>query len=390
MDIAFLSKSLDDSAGGLLPVMQRLACNLKDHQARVTAMGVGAHDAQSPDAGWEDIATRNYPCSGPGSIGYSPELAADLTALDPEIVHTHGVFFYTSAIARRWGQHSGKPYMVTPHGMMDPWALNNSRWKKKIAGMLFEDSHLRGAHCIHSLCASETESIRAYGLSNPVCQIPNGIDLPEADATYAAPWSSSAMDGKKVLLYLGRLHPKKGLPGLVEAWAKVHADQAEADEWVLGIVGWGQGGHEDELKAQAEALGISESILFLGPMFGEDKAACYQNAAGFILPSFSEGLPMVVLEAWAYGLPVVMTPYCNIPEGFAAQAAIEIQPEPASIEQGLRALFSMSESERSSMGQNGLDLVVQRFTWERVTDDLYSVYEWALGGGTPPSCVVTE
>lgn len=390
MEIVYLSKSLDESAGGLLPVMQKLASNLRDYGARVTAIGVDGDNKQEMAPGWDDLEIHTYPYIGPKAIGFSPSLAAELTMRNPSLVHTHGLFYYTSAIATKWGSKTGKPYVITPHGMLDPWALNNSRWKKNIAGALFENRHLRDAYCIHSLSAAETDAIRSYGLRNPVCQIPNGIDLPGIPDAYDPPWDTALIDGKKVLLYLGRLHPKKGLPDLVDAWAKVQKDRGDAQDWVLGIVGWGQGGHDDDLKNLAEELDAQNSIMFLGPKFGKDKAACYQNAAGFILPSFSEGLPMVVLEAWAYGLPVLMTPFCNIPEGFAADAAIEIQPKSGAIEEGLRAFFSMSDQELFQMGQNGLDLVREKYTWGKVTEDLYSVYQWALGGGAPPSCVITD
>jgi len=299
--------------------------------------------------------------------------------------------------------------------MLDPWALANSRWKKKAVGWLYANAHLRNAACIHALCESEARSIRAYGLKNPICIIPNGIDLPPDGGRRTEDGSQpSALcplpSDRKVLLYLGRIHPKKGLVNLLKAWSEVARSQSSAfcppsSDWTLAIAGWDQAGHETELKQLATELAIPWtdlreqragfsmsdfqrfSVFFLGPQFGEGKTACYANCDAFILPSFSEGLPMVILEAWAYSKPVLMTPECNIPEGFTANAAIRITPSAESIAQGLANLFRHPPSDLRSLGQRGRDLVQRRFTWPKIADEMSAVYRWVLGDGTPPTTI---
>ena len=267
--------------------------------------------------------------------------------------------------------------------MLDPWALKNSAWKKKIAGWLYENRNLRSAACIHALCESEYQSIRAYGLKNPVAIIPNGVDLPSpTDTKVTPPWEPRVDGDKKVILFLGRIHPKKGLVNLVKAWSKV-----KPKDWILAIAGWDQGGHEIQLKELVAEFGLTEDVIFLGPVFNDLKQACFQNASAFILPSFSEGLPMSVLEAWSYGLPVLMTKFCNIPEGFEANAAIEIQPEPDSIAEGLKNFLNLHESVRKQIGQNGLELVKNKFTWPKIAVEMIDVYKWILGQGEKPDCV---
>jgi poly(glycerol-phosphate) alpha-glucosyltransferase len=215
--------------------------------------------------------------------------------------------------------------------------------------------------------------------------------------------------GRKVLLYLGRIHPKKGLVNLLKAWKQTLNSQLSTNNWLLAIAGWDQGGHETELKQLATELGITwhdlrehrtsniehptsneASLLFLGPQFGDDKSACYRDCDAFILPSFSEGVPMVVLEAWAYGKPVLMTPECNLPEGFAANAAWRIEPSVESIAQGLQELFRTPHSALRTLGDNGRALVASRFTWPKIAADMRSVYEWVLGSGPKPECVQTK
>ena len=137
----------------------------------------------------------------------------------------------------------------------------------------------------------------------------------------------------------------------------------------------------------SEDCRIEDSAVFLGPKFGEDKAACYRDCDAFILPSLSEGLPMVVLEAWAYGKPVLMTPECNLPDGFAVNAAIRIEPSAESIAQGLQEMFRTPHSALRIMGDNGRALVAERFAWPKIAAEMKSVYEWVLGGGPKPGCV---
>jgi poly(glycerol-phosphate) alpha-glucosyltransferase len=270
--------------------------------------------------------------------------------------------------------------------MLDPWAIKNSRWKKVPAGWLYQNSHLRSAACIRALGVSEVQSIRDYGLSNPICILPNGIDLRDI-----LPVDNHADRELKTLLYLGRIHPKKGLQNLLPAWKLLQGrNRQAAKRWELAIAGWDQSGHGDRLRVLARDLGLSGSVRFLGPRFGPDKAAAYNSAEAFILPSFSEGLPMTVLEAWAYALPVIMTPYCNLPEGFENGAGIKIDPEITSIVHSLETLVSMSDVERQAMGSKGRKLVEERFSWPRIGEEMRLVYEWTLGGGPPPACVVTD
>ena len=136
------------------------------------------------------------------------------------------------------------------------------------------------------------------------------------------------------------------------------------------------------------------SVIFTGPAFGEEKDRLLRQASAFILPSFSEGLPMSVLEAWSYGLPVLMTDHCNLPAGFAANAALRIGTDAESIAEGLRELFALPTTDHGqrttsliSIGRNGRALVERQFTWPQVAAQMKEVYEWLLGGGPKPGCV---
>jgi poly(glycerol-phosphate) alpha-glucosyltransferase len=314
------------------------------------------------------------------------------------------LWLYPSIATKNYSRKNNRPYLISPHGMLDPWALKNSRWKKKIVYALFERAHLRGARCLRALCASEANSMRRLQLKNDIAVIPNGIDLPAAVTLSQPPWKNFVEPGKKVLLFLSRIHPKKGLVNLLKAWAqnrKTESGNQKAEEWVLAIAGWDQGGHELELKRLATELelvwsdvrtpgpkGKFPGVIFLGPQFNAAKSACYRHCDAFVLPSFSEGLPMVVLEAWANSKPVIMTPECNLPEGFSAGAALKVETTEASLVAGLNELQRMTDAERRAMGNRARELVVARFTWSQIAQQLSAVEQWILGGGAKPDCVV--
>jgi glycosyltransferase involved in cell wall biosynthesis len=174
---------------------------------------------------------------------------------------------------------------------------------------------------------------------------------------------------------------------LVRAWQHVRTD-AEREGWCLVIAGWDQGGHSRELSELIRELCLGDSVRLIGPQFDGDKDATFRAVDAFILPSLSEGQPVAVLEAWSYGLPVLMTGQCNLQEGLAAGAAIELQPATSSIADALQALFRTPAAERHEIGRRGRRLVENRFTWERTTAEMSGVYAWLSGGGSPPACVV--
>jgi poly(glycerol-phosphate) alpha-glucosyltransferase len=411
---AHLTGPVSRKAGGLFDALLRLTQSEHREGVNVKVFGLWDEQTAADLPAWQPVPVAAFQPSWPRSLGSSPRFSEALQAFAPDVSHTHGLWRYSSIAAINYSRATRRPYLVSPHGMLDPWALQQSRWKKRLAYRWFEREHLRGARCLRALCVSEAQSIRRLKLANDIALIPNGIDLPEAPTSAPPPWQDALEPGKKVLLFLSRIHPKKGLVNLLQAWAKnlqsANGHPASA-EWVLAVAGWDQGGHEEQLKRLAAELGLAWadlrtqsfangtarggtsprracSVLFLGPQFGDAKAACYRDCDAVILPSFSEGLPMVVLEAWANSKPVLMTPECNLPEGFAAGAALKVEATAASLTAGLGELRHMTAADRLAMGGHGRDLVVEQFTWARVAGELQSVHRWILGGGPKPPCIL--
>jgi glycosyltransferase involved in cell wall biosynthesis len=389
MKIGILTGSVTRNAGGTFEVVSNLARQLQHNPANEVSVFGLRDEAFSKDLpAWGNVPVSVFSVRGPRSFGYTDQLypAIRQTALD--LLHIHGLWMYPSVVASRWRGATGAPTIISPHGMLDPWALANSGWKKKLAAWAYENRHLNGATCIHALCDAEAAAIRRFGLKTPVCVIPNGIVPADLAQRPPAAWRATLPANAKVALYLGRLHPKKGLPGLLAAWAEVKRSAGpQAAVWHLAIAGWDQGGHGAILEDLVAEMALGSSVHFIGPQFSGDKTATYQASDAFILPSLSEGLPVVVLEAWSHGLPAIMTTACNLEEGFAARAAIRIAPGNHGIASALRDLFEMPADDRRDMGRRGRKLVSQRFTWPRIAVQMESVYAWLLSGGHQPSCV---
>lgn len=407
MKVICLLESVSRADGGIFGA----ECALQRELSQNQGMSVDVVGLEDPYTGedrskWLPIMPKSVKTSGPMALGYSPNL---LPALDPnaDLLYAATLWKYPSWAALRWAEQTGRPMIAAPHGSLDAWALANAAWKKWIAARLFKDRQLHKATCLRALCREEADAFRAYGLRNPIAIIPNGIDLP--NIYDPGEERQVTRDGQKILLFLGRIHPKKGLVNALRAFANSRGSSVEGqrhEKWQFVIAGWDQGGHEAELMKLCEELGLSfshkmhkshkggedsdnnSSVYFHGSAFGEEKDSLLRSADAFILSSFSEGLPMSVLEAWAYRLPVLMTPECNLPEGVAVNAAISINTEVADITQGLRDLYSMSESDLRSMGGRGYELVRDRFTWKIIASQMSEFYGWVLGGGSPPECVI--
>ncbi|MBE7157249.1 MAG: glycosyltransferase [Rhodospirillales bacterium] len=392
LNVAALTLSISRHAAGMLDCVRRPVQEMRGQQGlSIEVLSLRDDQTDVDRAGWSPVPTRIFSAVGPGKLAFAPALTAYLQQTPFDLVHTFGLWTYLSQIACAWSRRSHRPSVVTPQGMLDPWALANSRWRKLLVGFLYEYRHLRQASCLHATCQAELEAFRAFGLRNPVCIVPNGVDLPMETASEASsPWGRSVHREQRVLLYLGRLHPKKNLPELLRAWAQLRrASPVTAADWTLVIAGWDQHGHAAKLRELITALGIEKSVHFAGALYGVDKAAAYRCADAFVLPSFSEGLPLVVLEAWSHRLPVLMTPACNLPDGFIVGAALRADPEPRSLAAALNTLFRMSETDRRAMGDRGRALVERKFTWSQSARDMAEVYRWLVADAPQPTFVST-
>lgn len=388
MRIGQLLTCLSWRGGGVSELARGLSLRLSERGVAVEVFGVEEAAAVSGLDGWRPLRPHLARRLGPGVLAWAPGQLRDLLDARLDALHVHGLWTSQSLRALRWARERRRPYIVSTHGMLDAWALRRSAAVKRLAGWLFEARHLNRAACLHALCAEEGAAIRAHGYRGAICEIPPAVELRgEPDGVPPRAWSGSE-GGRRVLLYLGRLHPKKGLAALVSGWAQVRrGSPALAEGWQLVLAGWDQAGHAAELAGLARESGVADSVSLVGPAFGPERIAAYRAARAFVLPSLSEGLPLTVLEAWACGLPVLMTEACHLGEGFKAGAALRIPPGPDGVSRALRALLSLRDSERDAIGERGRQLVERRFSWEVVAPRFLAVYAWLAGGGPRPDWV---
>ena len=380
--IAVLTASVSRNAGGLYDAIRSVCLNMPG-----SLEVFGLRDTYTDDDrhGWGSLKVNIYRTRAFHSFGYAPDLWKDLSHGDYDILHIHGLWMYPQFVSLKWQKKFGKPVVISVHGMLNSWAVRHSSWKKKLVKMVFASKSLSTAACLHALSEGEYRAIRAYGLKNPVAVIPNGIELP--------PNGEKKVQGteKKTLLYLGRLHPIKGLDLLVEALGLL-ADSGSSflQEWNVKIVGSGQPAHQEMIEKEVRKRGLEEAVFFLGPLYEGEKVDVLRSSSAFVLPSYSEGLPMSVLEAWSYKLPVLMTRECNLSEGFEARAAIELDLNAAGMAGQLEKLGQMTPAQLDEMAENGYQLVRSKFNWKKIALDYEATYKWLITGAGKPDFVVLD
>lgn len=323
-----------------------------------------------------------------GRLSWSPKLRRRIIADMPqfEVVHNHSLWMLPNHYASEVAARQNKPVIFTAHGTLEPWAIARSGWKKRLAASWFQRRDLEQAACIHVNSVSEIAGVRAWGLKNPVAVIPNGVHVPPPrDAAAAERFVAEYphLRGRRIVLFLSRLHEKKGLKHLIEGWARVHRDMSD---WHLVIVG-PDDGYEMQLKQAIATQNLSDSVTLTGPRSGEAKRQALAAAELFVLPSFSEGFSMAVLEALAAELPVLITPGCNFPEVERRGVGRVVAADVDGVEQGLRELLSFDTAELRQMGRRGRAMVENGYTWDQVAGETLELYRWLIDGGPAPVCV---
>lgn len=318
-------------------------------------------------------------------IGPEPDLESHVRTA--EVIHLHGLWQAHTRRAARAARRYRVPYLIAAHGMAEPWALRHKAVKKKIYMNLIESRNLRHAACLHALSRPEVDHLKALAPDAPICLVPNGIDPssardlpPRAELERERP----EIVGKFNLLFLGRLHVKKGLDLLAEAIAAIARRHPEIQLLLAG----GDDGALGPFLNQALKLGIADRVTLLGHVSGEAARRVWGAADAFILPSRSEGFSMAVLEALARGLPTVITDACHFPELAQADAGIVVSPVAEELASALESLLKLTLAERLDLGRRGRLLVESRYTWRRQAEKLAEVYRWVRDGGPKPEAVV--
>jgi glycosyltransferase involved in cell wall biosynthesis len=296
---------------------------------------------------------------------------------DYNIVHTNAIFSYPVFPAHLASLLSNIPYVMTPHGMLDPWALKYKAFKKNIYYKLFERPFLNRASAIQMLCNSEMEKAQALKLKAKIAVIPNGIykaDFQVLPGPELFLTKFPHTKGKKLLLFLGRVDPKKGLDLLAEAFGKIYRQFPNTH---LIIAGPDNIGFSSKIKTLFMQNNCLDAVTFTGMLRGELKLSALAAATIYVAPSYSEGFSVSVLEGLASKLPCVLTTGCNFPEAASTNSAIVVNTDSESIANALSWCLNNS-SEATSMANRAQQFIFKTYTWDRVADKLEQLYKSLL------------
>lgn len=298
-------------------------------------------------------------------------------ASNSEVVHDHGLWLPANHAVAAACRKLRLPLIVSTHGMLSPHALNQDPIKKAIAWRIFQRRNLRSANGVCVTSVREADDVRAKGYDGPIAIIPHGVMLPEqrSDAANGS--------GIRTALYLGRIHPLKGLLALVEAWARVRPEG-----WRVTVAGPDEDGYERTVREAVARAGLEDVFMFVGPAYGRAKAALFEEASLFLLPSWSENFGMAIAEALAHGVPVITT--TGTPWSSIARAGCGwwVDLGGGELAGAIREATAASVSDLRLMGSRGREMVSENFEWSRIAAMLIAFYGWVLGRAPRPEFVV--
>jgi glycosyltransferase involved in cell wall biosynthesis len=329
-----------------------------------------------------------FPQTFPKGWRYSPGLGKALRASSDsiDVLHVHEIWQYPQLIALRIAKDTGVPFVWSPRASLEPWKLRYKRWKKLPYFAIFCRPLMRAAACMHAVSTGEAEGIRALGHRGPIAVIPNGVNptefgsLPDPSEAEAI-WPS--LYKKRVVLFLSRLSPEKGLDQLLPAWKRLVSKTSYQDV-MLVLAGPDDRGYQQVVESEIGRLGVEKNVLLTGMVRGQSKMAIISRANLFVLPSYSEGFSNSLLENMAAGKPALITEGCHFPEAETAGAALCVHPDSSQLFEGLSTLLDKDFGTLTEMGNRGRELVLKKYTWDISVRKFLTLYSLILNGGPIP------
>jgi glycosyltransferase involved in cell wall biosynthesis len=322
--------------------------------------------------------------------GFQPSASRKLRQLasqELDIIHNHGLWMFPNLYARQAAILNDLPLVISPRGMLEPWSLKYGSAQKWLAWQLYEHKNLKSATLFHATSAAEVKSIRSLGFTQPIALVPNGVHLPDLDQIADREILTQLfpeLTGKRWLLYLSRIHPKKGLDTLLHAWQRL---ASRFPEWHLIIAGSDIVGYQTQLTALTHQLNLQQKVTFTGMLSGAHKASALGNSDLFVLPTHSENFGIAIAEALAYAMPVITTKEAPWQDLENHQCGWWIDDNPSELTRALVEGMELSSEQRKVMGLKGHELVKNKYSWEPIGQQMAAVYRWVLNNNAPPDCI---
>jgi glycosyltransferase involved in cell wall biosynthesis len=336
----------------------------------------------------QPIATHIFQTELPSILGRSGALRRHIASSQtPDIYHLHGTWLRAMYYGAVEARHRKVPYLVETMGMYEPYGLRQKWLRKRFARYWFQDAILRDASCLHVNSDQEAQNLRRLGFSKPVAVLPVGIRMPVTHHVGSPVHDSpllSELSKRPFVLFLSRIHSKKGIELLLRAWADVHKAHPAV---MLVVAGTGDPAYLAKCRQKTEELGIAERCFWPGQVTDEQKKWLLSHARLLALPTYSENYGNVVAEALAHGTPVITTNATPWLEVVSRGCGWIVPVEIVHLTEALRIALSMSPEALRGMGIKGRVWAEKSFSVENVLSSLDQVYRWLLGNGSKPDCV---
>jgi glycosyltransferase involved in cell wall biosynthesis len=326
------------------------------------------------------------------SRGWSPSLArcADQLGSEAVLIHNHGLWMYPNHVAASVARRHHLPLVISPRGMLGSWALDRNRFFKHLVFHLREKANLEWATAFHATSSAEASDIRNAGFEQPIAVIPNGVDLP-AKAAPSRAFLDEALpetSGKRIALFVSRLHPKKGIAELLGAWASLNA--VNRFGWHLVVSGPDLSGYRSTIQSLILQDPDPASISLTGEVEGDLKQALLHHADFFVLPTKEENFGIVIAESLAAGTPVITTHAAPWKVLETLQCGWWIPGTDEALFDALTRALATSPGELQSMGARGREYVGLELDWNPIARKMASFYHWILNQGPRPDFVRVE
>lgn len=312
------------------------------------------------------------------SPGFQKYLFRVCKANNIELIHNHGIWLGSNHSASIVAKKLGIPLIITPHGMLTNWSFNYKWYKKRIAWWLFQKEDLNQARVVHLTSNAEEKDLRQLGYRGNTAIIPNGVDIPT--------WREMPLLEKsyRTALFVSRIHPKKGLLNLVEAW-----HQVRPKGWKMRLIGPDEGGYKAVVQEAVKERDLEGDFIFSDSLYGDDLWKAYWESDLFILPTMNENFGNVIAEALVCGVPVITTHGTPWKELETNSCGWWVPIGVAPLVEALRLATNLTHTQRRKMGKRGRKLVEDNYTWHSVGLKMKALYEWVLEGKSKPPFVIT-
>ena len=300
-----------------------------------------------------------------------------------EILHIHGLWSSPSRFSYLY-KYKLNNYVVSPHGMLSPFSLKVSSFKKQIIWKLWEKEFIKSSSIIHALSFKEAKDIKKQFPEKSIAVIPNGVSLPtNTTCKDPLPWEKDIPSDAKILLYFGRFHQIKGLDSLIKAW-EIISQKNKFQNWWLVLIGYGDNNYLNSLLSNRNLKNIKN----YGPAFNELKHNIFCKSDAFILTSYSEALPIAALEAMSYGLPCLLTKECGLEDFFLDNSAFRINHDHQKLSNDIERFFVLSDEKQENIGKSGKNNVLKNYSWPDIALKTYKLYGWILKEMDKPNFII--